>query len=40
MEEDILNYLPTVMFRGTPGIKQQSFNFKVYIVDMEISQCH
>ena len=26
MEEDILNYLPTVMFRGTPCIIRSIFN--------------
>ena len=27
MEEDILNYSPTFMFRGTPGINSDFKNF-------------
>ena len=27
MEEDILNYLPTIMFRGTPCIKSSKLSY-------------
>ena len=30
MEEDIQNYLPTVMFRGTPCISEYCIMFKVF----------
>ena len=31
MVEDILNYSPAVMFRGTPCIKQNHIGFKPYV---------
>ena len=31
MEEDILNYLPTVMFRGTPCILSLIALYELYI---------
>ena len=36
MEEDILNYLPTVMFRGTPCIERPNYLRRKHVISTDL----